>query len=100
MLIWRNAPADEQLMIRRLAEPLQGLAGQNRRLQLVARVSITCLLLGAGLLALLTGHPRDLLRPLAGVVLVLAAIVMVLGPWWLRIARDLVVERQARIRAE
>jgi signal transduction histidine kinase len=30
----------------------------------------------------------------------IAAIVVVLGPWWLRIARDLVVERQARIRAE
>jgi signal transduction histidine kinase len=26
--------------------------------------------------------------------------VVVLGPWWLRIARDLVVERQARARAE
>jgi signal transduction histidine kinase len=26
--------------------------------------------------------------------------VLVLGPWWLRIARDLVVERQARARAE
>ena len=25
---------------------------------------------------------------------------LVLGPWWLRIARDLVVERQARVRAE
>ena len=25
---------------------------------------------------------------------------VLLGPWWLRIARDLVVERQARIRAE
>ena len=33
-------------------------------------------------------------------MLLLAAIVLVLGPWWLRIARDLVVERQARARAE
>ncbi len=30
----------------------------------------------------------------------IAAIVVLLGPWWLRIARDLVVERQARVRAE
>src|SRR6266536_2111333 len=35
-----------------------------------------------------------------GIALVVAAIVVVLGPWWLRIARDLVAERQARIRAE
>jgi signal transduction histidine kinase len=32
--------------------------------------------------------------------LVVAAIVLILGPWWLRIARDLVSERQARARAE
>jgi signal transduction histidine kinase len=35
-----------------------------------------------------------------GVVLVIAAIAVVLGPWWLGIARDLVAERRARIRAE
>jgi signal transduction histidine kinase len=29
-----------------------------------------------------------------------AALVLLFGPWWLRIARDLVVERQARARAE
>ena len=29
-----------------------------------------------------------------------AAFVLLLGPWWLRIARDLVLERQARARAE
>jgi len=41
-----------------------------------------------------------LLRPLGGVVLVIAAIVLFLGPWWLRIARDAVLERQARVRLE
>ncbi len=41
-----------------------------------------------------------MLRPLGGVILVIAAIVLLLGPWWLRIARDLVLERQARVRAE
>jgi len=34
------------------------------------------------------------------VMLVIAAIVLLLGPWWLRVARDLVLERQARVRAE
>jgi signal transduction histidine kinase len=37
---------------------------------------------------------------LFGVVLVVGAFVLLFGPWWLRIARDLVVERQARWRAE
>jgi signal transduction histidine kinase len=41
-----------------------------------------------------------LVRPIAGVVLVIAAVVAFLGPWWVRIARDLVLERQARVRAE
>jgi signal transduction histidine kinase len=34
------------------------------------------------------------------VLLVIAAIVLALGPWWLRIARDLALERQAKARAE
>jgi signal transduction histidine kinase len=41
-----------------------------------------------------------MLRPLAGGLLVLGAVAILLGPWWLGIARDLVDERQARIRAE
>ncbi len=50
---------------------------------------------------LFTGHVGlAALRPLGGLVLVVAAVVIVLGPWWLRIARDLMVERQARGRAE
>ncbi|HEX5297785.1 MAG TPA: ATP-binding protein, partial [Streptosporangiaceae bacterium] len=38
--------------------------------------------------------------PLGGVLLVTVAIVLILGPWWLRIIRDLGVERQAKARAE
>jgi signal transduction histidine kinase len=40
------------------------------------------------------------LLPLAGILLILAGTAVAFGPWWLRIARDLVAERQARIRAE
>ncbi|HWG63465.1 MAG TPA: PspC domain-containing protein [Streptosporangiaceae bacterium] len=99
-LIWRNASADEQATIRRLAEPVLGLAeGKSRRRSLL-RVAAAAILLTLGLLALLGGHRSAVLRPLSGIVLLLAAILLVLGPWWLRIARDLVVERQARVRAE
>jgi len=101
VLIWRNAPADEQALMRRLAEPLPGLTGGNRRSGTVLRLSFAALLLAGGLIALLCGNESiALLRPLGGVALVIAAIVVVLAPWWLRIARDLVVERQARVRAE
>jgi signal transduction histidine kinase len=100
-LIWRNAPADEREMMRRLAEPLLGLTGATRRSRTALRAAIASLLLAGGLLILLPGHKSlALLRPLSGMGLVIAAIVVVLGPWWLRIARDLLIERQARVRAE
>jgi signal transduction histidine kinase len=101
VLIWRNAPADEQAMIRRIGEPLLGLAGGSGRSRTALRVAVAGVLLAGGLAILLSGHASyAVLRPLSGVGLVIAGIVVVLGPWWLRIARDLVVERQARVRAE
>jgi signal transduction histidine kinase len=99
VLIWRNADEDEQAIMRRLAEPLLGLASGGKRRGTVWRVAAAGLLLAGGLLCLVPAHDA-LLRPLGGVALVIGAVVVALGPWWLRIARDLVVERQARIRAE
>ena len=101
VLIWRNAPADEQAIMRHLAEPLLGLTEGRGRSGTGLRLLIAALLLAVGLSTLVSAHESSaLLRPLGGVALVIAAIAVVLGPWWLRIARDLVVERQARIRAE
>jgi signal transduction histidine kinase len=99
-LIWRNASPDEQIMLRRLAGPLLGWPRPGKR-STVLRASAAAVLLASGLSILLGGHGgAQLLRPLGGVILVVAAIVLILGPWWLRIARDLVAERQARARAE
>jgi signal transduction histidine kinase len=104
VLIWRNAPADEQETMRRLAEPLLGLTeetGDSRRSAIVVRALAGIVMLGAGLGILLSGNEgAQLLRALGGLILVIAAIAVILGPWWLRIARDLVVERRARVRAE
>jgi signal transduction histidine kinase len=101
VLIWRNATADEQETMRHLAEPLAGLTGGKGRRRTIVRMSVAGVLLISGLATLTSAHESfALLRPLGGVLLVIAAIVVVLGPWWLGIARGLVVERQARIRAE
>jgi len=101
-LIWRNASPGEQVTLRRLAEPLSAAAGPARPGRRSAiRLTIAGLLVfgGAGWLA--SAHESlALLRPLGGVVLVIAGLVLLLGPWWLRIARDLVLERQAKIRAQ
>jgi signal transduction histidine kinase len=101
-LIWRNATPEEQAALRRLAEPLGAAAGSAKPGRRAAiRLTIGCLLIVGGAAWLSTMHASlALLRPLGGVVLVIAGIVLCLGPWWLRIARDLVVERQARVRAE
>jgi signal transduction histidine kinase len=101
VLIWRNAPDDEQAVMRRLGEPLLGLATGHRRRGLVLRIILAIVLVSAGVATLQSAHESvKLLAPLAGVLLVISAIAVLLGPWWLRIARDLVVERAARIRAE
>jgi signal transduction histidine kinase len=101
-LIWRNASPEEQATLRRLAEPLGAAASPVRPGRRSAiRLTVAGLLIfgGAGWLA--SAHESlSLLRPLGGAVLVIAGLVLLLGPWWLRIARDLVLERQARVRAE
>jgi signal transduction histidine kinase/phage shock protein PspC (stress-responsive transcriptional regulator) len=104
-LIYRNAPEREQAALRRLVQPLEGLwatggDGTSRRgtkLRFVA--SGVLLVAGLGWLLALRGGIA-LLEPLGGFLLVAAALVLLFGPWWLRIARDLVLERQARARAE
>jgi signal transduction histidine kinase/phage shock protein PspC (stress-responsive transcriptional regulator) len=101
VLISRNAPAGEQATLRRLADPVIGFTGDTRRSRIALRAVIGAALLVAGVVTLLVGHTSTaLLRPLAGVVLVIAAVVVVLGPWWVRVGRELVAERQARVRAE
>ncbi|HEX3824620.1 MAG TPA: PspC domain-containing protein [Mycobacteriales bacterium] len=101
VLIWRNAPADERATMRSLVDALLGSTGTSRLARTRVRISIAIILLISGLGILLAGHASlALLTPLGGLVLVMAAIIVALGPWWLRIARDLAVERQARIRAE
>jgi signal transduction histidine kinase len=101
-LIWRNAPDDERAGMRRLVEPLGG-HGSAKSVRRATRLRFAgaAVLLAVGLGWLLSLHGgTQLLQPLGGFLLVVAALVLLFGPWWLRIARDLVVERQGRARAE
>ncbi len=100
VLIVRNAPEDELEYLRGLADPA-GMTRTAPRSRRVMRVILAAVLLAFGLWALLGGHERfALLRPLAGIVLLVGGVVVALGPWLLRTAREAVDERQARIRAE
>jgi signal transduction histidine kinase len=65
------------------------------------RVALGVVLGAVGLFFLIVGHPTSAaLRPVGGALLVIAAIVVVFGPWWLSLLRDLMAERQARAMAE
>jgi signal transduction histidine kinase len=98
VLIWRNASAQEREALRDVVEPV---TGGRRRSRIVLRTLLALLLLAGGVYTLWSAHRSLLvLRQLGGVALVIAAIAVLLAPWWVRIARDLVTERQARIRAE
>ncbi|HVB46415.1 MAG TPA: PspC domain-containing protein [Streptosporangiaceae bacterium] len=101
ILIWRNAGPDELASVRAVAQSLTSQAGAGGRSRIRLRIAVAGVLVVSGLGTLLAVRKTVvLLRPLAGVALLLAAIVVLLGPWWLRIARDLMSERQARVRAE
>src|SRR5215472_2383886 len=101
ILIWRNADTDERAMVQNLVQPVVGLTAKSRLTGFIIRLTVAVTLLAGGIAALHSAHENiALLKPLAGVALLISAIVVLLGPWWLRVARDLVVERQARVRAE
>ncbi len=100
VLIWRNAPEEELEYFRGLADPA-GMTQKAPRSRRVLRVIAAVVLLVIGLTILLEGHDRiALLKPLAGVILLVGGIALAFGPWWLRIAMEASAERRARIRAE
>ena len=104
VLIARNAGDAERAHLRRLVSPLTSIVGEPgraRRRVLVGRIAIGAAMLLGGVAALAdTRSSNSTLWTTGGLFLVAAAIVVVFGPWWLRLGRDLVAERQARARAE
>jgi signal transduction histidine kinase len=101
VLVWRNGSDAERGLLRRAATPLvQVGTGFGRSWTgLLWRIALGAVLAAGGAAAVTGGHHYAPLR-LGGVALILAAFVVVFGPWWLNVARELVVERQARLRAE
>ena len=102
ILIWRNAGESEKAFIDHDVVPLLGTDthGKGRR-WLMARVVVGLLLGAVGVAVLVEGHTTvAALRPVGGAVLVIAASVVIFGPWWLSLVRDLIAERQARALAE
>jgi signal transduction histidine kinase len=103
ILIWRNADSSEKAFIDNDVMPLLGADthdGKGRRL-FIARVVAGLLIAAGGIALLVEGHTTvAALRPVGGAALVIAASVVIFGPWWLSLLRDLIAERQARALAE
>jgi len=102
VLIWRNADESEKAFIDHDVVPLLGTDthGKGRR-WLLARVVLGLLVGAVGIALLVEGHTTAAaLRPVGGAALVIAASVVIFGPWWLSLVRDLLAERQARALAE
>ncbi len=102
ILIWRNANESEKAFIDNDVVPLFGADthGGGRRL-LLARVIVGVLIGAGGIVLLVEGQTTAAaLRPIGGAALVIGASVIIFGPWWLSLVRDLIAERQARALAE
>jgi signal transduction histidine kinase len=103
VLVYRNAEDDERVRLRQLAESYLQLApaGAASRRSLALRVTAGIGVWGAGAVLLAFGrYPGAALRPLAGVLLLTLGVALLFGPWWLRLGRELMSERQGRVRAE
>jgi signal transduction histidine kinase len=102
VLVWRNVGDQERDVVVRLARPLSrlGLTGTGSWRGVAVRVVLGLVVATGGTMLLLLHSNRAVLRPLAGVLLVVAGAVVVFGPWWLHVVRDLFAERQARALAE
>ena len=102
VLIWRNANESEKAFIDNDVVPLFGADSHGQgRSWLIARIAVGAVIGACGIALLVLGHTTiAALRPVGGAALVVAAAVIIFGPWWLSLVRDLIAERQARALAE
>jgi signal transduction histidine kinase len=105
VFVWRGAEEDEKAFLQELIgqTPLVGPSSRpTRRWGLVLRILVGAFLVAVGLVALVAfGHQAvGVARAVVAASVVLAGFLVVFGPWWLRLARDLIVERRERVRAE
>jgi signal transduction histidine kinase len=104
VVVWRAAAEDERTFLRQVVAqaPLSALPDNRTRQVLVGRIVAGIVLVAAGLGSLVaTRHPTGAtLENAASVAVVVVGFLVVFGPWWLALARELAVERRERVRTE
>jgi signal transduction histidine kinase len=101
VMVWRNAGPTEKRWINAVLVPMLGGRADRSKWLLVVRIGVGVAVAVGGIMTLILGKPTAAaLRPVGGAALILAAFIVVFGPWWLRLFRDLMSERQARALAD
>jgi len=102
VFIRRNASEPEGRWVTEEVMPLFGVGtGPHERRAAGGRIVVGVLVGLGGLGWLVLGHTTvGALRLLGAIALIVAAVVIVFGPWWIGLFRDLLSERQARAVAE
>ncbi|HTZ08279.1 MAG TPA: PspC domain-containing protein [Acidimicrobiales bacterium] len=104
VLVWRGADDEERAYLRDLLDQAPVVRGQGPRhrwvtvLRVLAGLSL--LVIGIAVLAQFPHPSVSVLRLAVAVNVVIVGILMIFGPWWLRLARDLADERRERVRTE
>ncbi len=94
VILWRQADDDARARWRQ-ATGTHDRSGTARAAGGVALVA-----LGGGAIVFGPAHSDGLSGGLVAVVVVVLGLALVSGPWWVRMARDLTAERNARIREQ
>jgi len=105
VLIWRGAEGEEKVFLQGLAHQVSPSEPPSRRSRRVTamRVVLGAALVLAGLVSVLVVRRPTFATVVAldgAVGVVIAGLLVIFGPWWLRLAHDLVVERRERVRSE
>jgi hypothetical protein len=105
VLVWRGADEQERAYLGELMgrAPLIGSPERRTRRSTVGRIVVGGLLVIVGLGDLVgSSHPTlgATLKTVIAANVVIVGFLVIFGPWWLRLARDLTVERRERVRSE
>ena len=104
VLVWRGADEEERAHLGELIgrAPLIGTPERRTRRATVVRIVVGGLLVAGGLGGLVASRHStlDALKTVLIANVVIVGFLIVFGPWWLGLARDLAVERRERVRSE
>jgi signal transduction histidine kinase len=104
VVVWQAASEDELAYLRQVVgqAPVIGQTEGFSKRATVGRVFVGVVVAAAGLVGLVaTRHTTgSTLEALGSAGVVVVGLLVMFGPWWLGLARDLAVERRQRVRTE